>query len=232
MSPVRAAAPVVVGLAVVAGLGFVHGRYTDRWGPSGQLQAAMDRLAAGVPRTVGSGDETWVSPPEADQELEEAVLARGGITAYVQRRYRNPKTGDEVTALFVLGRGGPISVHTPDVCYANQGFKPVSLDERVEVAVADGRKEEFARGRFTLPNAVVPTQLEIFWAWSPDGDGWRAPENPRREFARLPALLKLYVVREFASKKGEEADAARRFLAAALPDLRRGLAAPGGAAAR
>ncbi|MBA4067418.1 MAG: hypothetical protein C0501_27655 [Isosphaera sp.] len=225
MSPVRFA-PVVVGLVAVAAMGFVHGRYTDRWGPSGQLQAAVDRLAR-VPRTVGSGDEAWVAAAEHDVELEEAALARGGITGYLQRRYRNPKTGDEVTALIVCGRGGPISVHTPDVCYANQGYAPESIDDRTEVPAADGRPGEFARGRFKLPNAVVPTRLEIHWGWSADGADWRAPESPRREYSHLPALYKVYVVREFASKKGEEADANRRFLAVALPEFRRALSAGG-----
>ena len=78
--------------------------------------------------------------------------------------------------------------------------------------------------RFGKPG-VVPVQLEIYWAWSRDGRSWEAPENPRLPLARLPALYKLYVVRQFvAGAREETADPCQEFLRRALPEFGQALA--------
>lgn len=218
MSTVRTAAPIVVALGLVVGLGVVHGVSTDRWGPSGQLEEAVGALAR-FPAQFGD----WVGE---DVPHDPAEWASAGIRGTVYRRYRNTRTGESVTLLLVCGRGGPICVHTPDVCYAGAGYRQLADEARKGVEAGDGPKDEFKVARFAKPGAVVPTQLEIYWSWSRDGATWVAPDNPRLTLARLPALYKLYVIREFApGTRADAADACDSFLRRALPAVRQTLPA-------
>lgn len=218
MSTARVAAPILVALAVVIGLGVVHGVSTDRWGPSGQLEAAL----AAMPRFPSQfGDWRGEDVPH-----DPAEWASAGIRGTVYRRYRNSRTGEAVTVLLVCGRGGPICVHTPDVCYAGAGYRQLTDETRKGVDAGGDQKDEFKTARFGKPGAVVPTQLEIYWGWSRDGTSWVAPDNPRLSLARLPALYKMYVIREFApGSRAEANDACESFLKRALPALRQALPA-------
>jgi hypothetical protein len=203
-------------LGLVVGLGLVHGMSTDRWGPSGQLEAAVAAMTR-VPSQFGD----WVGE---DVPHDPAEWASAGIRGAVYRRYKNPRTGELVTVLMVCGRGGPICVHTPDVCYAGAGYRQLTDETRKGVETGDGSKDEFKVARFAKPGAVVPTQLEIYWGWSRDGVNWVAPDNPRLSLARLPALYKLYVIREFVpGPRADAANACESFLRRALPTVRQAL---------
>ena len=208
--------PLLMGAVVVGVAGVVHGIQTDRWRPSAQLEHALARLDY-VPKASGDwrGED---APYEADD------MARAGIKGCVYREYRNPRTREAVSVLLVCGRGGPISVHTPDVCYAGAGYRQLTDGRTKDVEGGDGRKGTFRVARFGKPG-VVPVQLEIYWAWSRDGRSWEAPENPRLPLARLPALYKLYVVRQFvAGAREETADPCQEFLRRALPEFGKALA--------
>jgi len=200
-------------VAVVAVLGVAHGWWTDRWGVSNQLQrsvAALDR----VPLTIGD----WVGEdvPFASQEVD-----RAGIQGYVCRKYKNVQTGEVVSTLLVCGRGGPISVHTPDVCYTGAGYRAVS-DESVKSIKADEVEHSARATRFAKPDGAALSQLEVCWAWSADGKQWAGLDagRARYTFGRSQAAFKLYVVREFVpGSRAEAADPCGDFLRRALPDL-------------
>ena len=73
-------APILVCLLLVTSLGVVHGVYSDRWGPSGQLEQAL----GGLPRVpMRFGD--WVGE-DVPYEVEDMV--RAGIKGSVYRRSR------------------------------------------------------------------------------------------------------------------------------------------------
>lgn len=208
--------PLVVAAALVGAAGAIHGVQTDRWGASAALEQAVTRLER-VPTATGD----WRG---ADVPYEVADMTRGGIQGCVFRTYRNARTREEVTVLLVCGRGGPISVHTPDVCYAGAGYRQLAEAQKRNIELAPDRRETFWAARFAKPGAV-PAQIEIYWAWSQDGRSWEAPENPRWSLARLPALYKLYVVRSFiAGTREEKADSCRDFLHRVLPEWGQALA--------
>jgi hypothetical protein len=201
----------------VAALGVVHGVSTDRWRPSGELEVALAGLGR-VPARFGD----WAGE---DLPSEPETMARAGIKGWVFRRYHNPRTREAVSVLLVCGRGGPISAHTPDVCYAGSGYRQLVDQDLTEVEWGGGGRSAFWTTRFAKPGGVVPTQLEVSWAWSRDGRTWEAPQNPGLVLARAPALYKLYVVRQFVpGTRGESADTCQAFLRRALPDLRQALA--------
>jgi len=206
-------APLLVCAVLIGTLGVVHGIYTDRWGPSGQLTQALENLPR-VPKKCGDWNGEDVS-------YDEESLAHAGIRGGVFRRYTNPKTGESISMMIVCGRGGPITVHTPDICYATAGFRQLTAEQKKEVDTGASQRDSFYVARFGNPTAVAPTQMEIYWTWSRDGRTWRAPDNPRFSFARAPALYKMYVVREFAPKSRAEAlETNEEFIRQALPVIR------------
>ena len=208
--------PLLVSLALVGTLGVVHGIFTERWAPSGQLQEALGVIPR-VPLQFGP----WEGE-EIPFDLRD--LERMGIKGCLIRRFRNRETRETVSLMLVCGRGGPISVHTPDICYATAGFKEITDETRQQIDCDDGQKAPFIVAKFEKPDGVVPTRLEIYWAWSRDGLDWVAPQNPRLSLARSPALYKLYVVREFnPGTRSETANTVRNFLRYALPVMRQTL---------
>ena len=99
--------------------------------------------------------------------------------------------------LLMAGETGPICVHPPEACYSGQGYevvggsrRTVTIDTPAESGLA--AKPKFKSARFSKPGLLSPTQPQIFWAWSDDGN-WRVPQNTRYEFAGSPILCKLYV---------------------------------------
>ena len=191
--------------------GLVHGWWTDRWSVSGEPQASADRLA-NVPLTVGEWDGDAM-------ELDAKHQAIGEIRGYVLRRYVHRRHKTAVSLLIVCGRPGPISVHTPDVCYRGAGFEAVAPAQRQCLACGSGAAPaEFWVGAFRRREEEA-AQLHIFWAWN-DRKGGQAPDHPRFAFGGAPALYKLYVVRETSPAEGPpDADPGAEFLRALLPML-------------
>ena len=212
--------PILISVLLVASIGVVHGVYTDRWGASGHLERAL----TGLPRIpLQMGDWTGEEVPHDAEEL-----SRAGIKGGVFRRYTNSRTRETVSVLVVCGRGGPLSVHTPDICYGGAGYRQLEVEKRKELQIADGTRHSFKVARFIKPGDVIPTQLEIYWTWSRDGDAWQAPENPRFVLARSPALFKMYVLREFFPKsRAESLPSCESFLNETLPVIRQTLPSSG-----
>jgi hypothetical protein len=173
-----------------------------------------------LPRTIGD----WQGQ---DQELDARQLQIGEIAGYVARRYEHARTRSSFTVLLVCGRAGPIAVHTPDVCYAGNGFVMAGGVVPYTAHYGDPpRQATFAAAKL-VKEAAVPTHLRIWWAW--DGDGtWRTPAQPRWTYAGQPFLYKLYVIREMASGEDRGGDeAVAEFLKVFLPELDGCLASEG-----
>lgn len=172
---------------MLAAYGVAEGIWTDRWDTSRAAEVAAARLG-GVPRVVGA----WEGE---DQELDARQVAMAELKGYVMRRYTHRDTGGVVSVLLVCGKPGPISVHTPDVCFGGLGYTLAAPPQRRSVEAAGlPAPAEFWGGRFENRNAPVPEAMTALWTWSADGR-WRAPDNPRLGFARSGALFKLYVIR-------------------------------------
>lgn len=181
--------PVLAAGCVLIAAAAAHGLRTDRWGASPDLAAAAARLDS-LPLKVGDWDGVSVDLPP---EQVKAARAAGIIA----RRYTNRYTQAEVTVLILCGRPGPISIHTPDVCYQGAGF--VMGPNRAE-PLADGHTAWVADFKKVGPQ---PVTLRIRWAWC-TGQSWVASGSPRMEFARAPVLYKMYVVRSVPA--GDKSD--------------------------
>ena len=203
-------------IAVVVASGIAHGLWSGRWNVSDAPERAAQRLAR-IPMVVGDWDGRI---GELDsRQMSVAELSGARVCEYVNR-----KGGSVVSTLLVCGRPGPVSVHTPDICYVGAGYE--LSGSRVHYTTPSLASAEFWVADFQKPRAALPDRLRIFYAWSADG-AWAAPENPRLTFFREPALYKLYVIRKLA--QGEEAlenDPATDFLKVFVPQLQNALATP------
>jgi hypothetical protein len=205
--------PAYVAIALVLLSGVVHGFWTDRWAVSGALAEAAERLER-LP--VQAGD--WQAQVLAvDPRFTEA------ISGYSFRRYVHRPSGSVVTVALVCGRPGPVSIHTPDVCYRAGGYRvapptPYHLAGHGPEAAAD-----FFTSDMQKDTPTGPLYQRIFWSWSATGD-WKAPDNPRWEFAARPVLYKLYLIRDMNSAADPlEDDPCVELMRQLLPQLRQSL---------
>lgn len=221
--------PAVVGL-VVAAAAVAHGSLTGRWRPLPPLDGYTARLAA-VPLAVGDWTGKDVPLPDADS------LASAGIAGHLHRQYTHKSSGEVLSVLIVCGRHGPISVHTPDVCYASAGYQAVG-SQNTETVELPGRRVTCSQLRFKPPAGRIDARdLDIRWTWCSDPAGVEAPTNPRVAFSSKPALFKLYVIRELpparpptapaATPPAAVADPVEQFLEVFVPPMEEALRAAG-----
>jgi hypothetical protein len=204
--------PILLATVVVLVSGVTRGIWTDRWSTRRDLDHAAARLDR-VAITLGD----WTGQP---LEFDVEAHARAGIAGGLLRRFVDRRTGEAVSLLIVCGRPGPISVHTPEVCYAGAGYEVVEARTRSHIPLgADASPAEFWRIRLRKVRSIVPEFLDVHYAWSATG-AWQAPDrDPRFEFAWYPSLYKLYVVRRSDPTGTPGPDPGLAFLRALLPEL-------------
>lgn len=196
---------------ILAAAAAAHGWRTDRWGAAADLKAAAERLET-LPLRVGDWEGVAVELPAA--QIKAANVA--GLTA---RRYTHRYTRAEVTVMVLVGRPGPVAVHTPDVCYGNAGYvmgpaksEPLAGDHTAWVA-------DFAQP------AGQAEPLRIRWAWS-DGGSWAAATSQRTAYLRSRVLYKMYVIRPISPKADAAGAAELDLMKDLLPALQGILPAP------
>jgi hypothetical protein len=202
--------PLGLMLIVVTASGTVHGLWSGRWNVLEGPERAAARLVQ-LPLTVGDWDGR---AGELDgRQMTLAELSGARMCEYVNRR-----TGSVVSTLLVCGRPGPVSVHTPEICFGGIGYELTATRVRwTEPSLSPGA--EFWVCDFHKPRAISPDRLRVFYAWSVNGD-WSAPESPRLAFFREPALYKLYITRKMLkADEPLEDDAAIDFLKVFLPQV-------------
>jgi hypothetical protein len=191
---------------------YLYGSWTNRWARSRELEEAVARLNQ---TPLDSGD--WRAE---DQELTPREVERGEIAGHLRRRYRNRRTGEVVSVLLLVGRAGPMSVHTPDVCYRGAGYRQSTPESRAELTLpGTDSVAQFRTADFVKEAPATTSRLRIYWAWNAHG-AWEAPDNARTALAGWPAVYKLYVVRQtVSSNQALEDRVVRDFLGQLLPQL-------------
>jgi hypothetical protein len=196
---------------VLIASGVVHGVWTDRWSDQSDLAAIGERLDK-LPMTIGAWHGSNV---EMDKD------AANGLAGLIARRYVHAATGKTVTILLACGRSRAVCIHTPDVCYAGNGFDVEKPTKFTLPARAAQPPADFWTARFVKERVAGKTNLRIFWSWH-DADGWKVADNPRLSFAGEKTLYKLYVIRDMVQPDEPlEGDACVEFLQELLPAIRR-----------
>jgi hypothetical protein len=196
--------------------GIVYGLWTDRWGNSQAVEQAAERLEH-VSMSIGE----WHGQ---SRELGARQAQQAGFAGYWLRRYERPTDGMVIQVMLACGRPGPLSVHTPSVCYAGAGFSESAAPVKYAAAAENGATSEFWKAKFSKADAAVPVNLCVYWSWGA-ADGWKAAQHPRWQLASQPVLFKLYVTQVItgADEKAEDA-ACAEFINLLLPELEKALA--------
>ncbi|MCI0702588.1 MAG: EpsI family protein [Planctomycetia bacterium] len=209
---------IVIAVAGLAAAAVVEGVRSNRWGTSEDVRVAAAKLD-GVPRSFGD----WTG---TDVPIEPKVLRIAEAAGHVSRTYTNRKTGAQVSVLLLCGPAGPIAAHTPEVCYAGNGFSMSGNPTRKTVALPNNGSATYWSVLFE--RQTPPSDpLRVCWMWGVDGD-WQASTNPRGEFALQAALYKLYVVqteRPVDTTRGPAPDPIHDFLVDFLPEVNKALTA-------
>ena len=203
--------PAVAGMMAVIAAGAVHGVMTGRWGLSDEPAASAARLAQ-VPLTL----DDW------DGEVQ-PMTSHSGMAGLLCHRYAHKQSGKTVTVFIVCDRPGPVSIHTPDVCYGSAGYQVSDLARFTAPAEADAAPAEFWTAQFGKKTPTETSYLRIFWAWGAAG-AWQAADNPRNAFAGRHALYKIYLIREMTTANDPlPDDPCIELMRQLLPALRRAL---------
>lgn len=212
----------VFALALIAVLtvasGVMHGRMSNRWGKPADMEAAAKKLD-GVPDQFG--DWQLLTTGELHEVAAETLETAGSVT----RAYVNEETGESVHLGLLLGPAGPISVHTPDVCYSSRDFTRLGQRERVTVELGDGTRETFWCVTFQT-NDLSGSLLRVYYGWS-GGDQWSAPDQPRLTYGGNPYLYKIDVTSRMPPGTDfSKVDPCREFLKYFVPASRNCLVPP------
>jgi hypothetical protein len=169
----------------------VHGNWTGRWTPLPPLEPYTEQLTR-LPAVIG----LWVS---VDAPLDDPdSLAKAGIHGYFSKFYRHQQSNEQVSVLIVCGRPGPISVHTPDICYRSAGYVPTTEATSVDVSLPNKIVKVWQMNFSPPASRVGSPPLQIQWTWI-GKNGVESPTNARLSFAFQPALYKVYLIREVVS---------------------------------
>ena len=187
------------------GSGWLHGRLINRWGNAQVLEQAAERLDQALPRQLGP----WrlVQSPAMKPGALEILQSVG----HLQGGYSNDQTGESIVIQLVGGPSGPMSAHTPEICYAGHEYRMAGERKRTTVVDQSGREHSFWQ-LHALAQHIRRPDLEVLYGWS-DGGAWDATNGPRIAFGGLPVLYKLQLARGTSSAAVErDTDPTQEFL--------------------
>jgi hypothetical protein len=198
-----------VAISTVLFVGLVHGYWTGRWEDAERAAASAAQLQQ-LPLNLGD----WQG-----QDLQPDAREASKLSAYLYRRYFNQRTGAIVTVILASGRPGPVSIHTPDVCYVASGYESAQWQTFAPPVDPSIPRGEFKTAHFVKTKSAGQTHVRVCWSWNAGGT-WSVPDNPRLAFARYPVLYKLHMVREMTGgSEGLEDDPSLELLRVLLVEF-------------
>jgi hypothetical protein len=161
----------------------------------------------------------WRRTEEVD--FEGHVLEILQCTSHLNRTYVNDLTGEVIHLALLAGPPGPMSVHTPEICYSSREFVVDQEPARAQLG-DEAAGDNFWQMRFKSRD-LTGDVLEVWYAWTSDGT-WEAPSYPRFKYGAAPLLYKIQVASYVPPTQREgEPQACEEFLRLALPALKQTL---------
>lgn len=174
---------VTAALAMTLASGFIHGDYTGRWRRSADIEKraeAIERFSQSV------GDWQRVAASDVTEEVRRELQLSGARMLQYRHRY----TAQTIHLAVLMGPPGPLSAHTPEICYSVEAYAQLGDAKVVTVTSADGSQHHVWKVSFAHESSSE--QLDVFYTWNAS-DGWQAPTNPRMAFGSSPYLYKVQV---------------------------------------
>ena len=176
---------IIVAMLLLVGGAFVHGRFTNRWG-----QAADTLDAAKILESLPKEVDQWQVRDEIP--LGASALSILQCEGFVNRIYFNRTSGEMLGVTVLLGPPGPMTVHTPEICFPSRDYLQAGQPERLSLRQGEADLGDFYRVMFR-PTSPSGTSLEVLYGWH-DGQAWQAPDTPRFAFGGRPHLFKIQIV--------------------------------------
>ena len=201
---------IILAFAAILVPGIAHSIWTDRWEISDEPMASASRLSQ-LPLSLND----WEGQ---DLNLDPRVIEKAELAGFLARRYVN-RAGDATFSVFLAcGRPGPISLHTPEVCYPGAGYQLVNGMKKIELDIPNFTgKVEFLVREYEKPNSVNDRIL-LFSSWYSKGS-WQVPARPRWTFGDERVLHKLYLSQPVQGKKQTAEETGINFLQMLIPEL-------------
>ena len=116
----------------------------------------------------------------------------------------------------MLGPPGPISVHTPEVCYSSRDYDIKEERKRVKIFGTEDKPDEF--WGLTMRNKDVNADiLRVYFGWANAGH-WTAPKEPRITYGGQSKLFKMQLAATLPPDVDlEKNDVCLKFLQAVVP---------------
>ena len=204
------------GVALVAGLtlvcGIIHGRMSNRWGPSPDTLAAAEKLKE-FPNQFGS----WRL--HSSETMSDTAVEMLEPVGYISGWYVNQQTDEFISMTVILAPLGPLGGHTPEGCLGCKGYTVLKERQRVTIQGSDGSDHEFwtAAVQSSGPDTKM---LRLYYAFS-TGDRWSAPARPRFTLAGhiyvYKVLLSCNASNASPGTNPETGDSCRKFLQDFIP---------------
>jgi hypothetical protein len=202
-------------LILVIAMTGVSSAITWHWNGWFGPRVDTDLIAArveGLPAEVGN----WKSAPNDHSTFDDEVIRMLDCKGYISRTYRHEQTGEVVQVAVLYGAAGPMSAHTPEVCYSTRDYQMTVRPTPTKVEY-DQSEGEFMRMQLRSPQ-LSSDNLAIYYAWSDGKTAWRSPRQPRFAFGGQGYLHKIQLACNVSDSSGQEHnDAGKAFLREFLP---------------
>lgn len=222
----------LIALATVA-TGVVTGTLGNRWQRPQDLDAIATSLKK-ITATPQIGPWRLKETSRLSPEIAKLLHTSGDLSC----KYINEQTGDAVDLVVLVGETGPLSTHSPEVCYSSREYQVVSEPESQTIESAAGPAEFLS---MTLSSEGLDgSLLRVWYAWH-NGAQWLAPRNARIALRAEPFLFKIQIATyltgledgrqpgarptdEKSSAAVKQAEVCRTFLVDIMPVLNSALA--------
>jgi hypothetical protein len=203
-------------LAATLVSGWLHGTLANRWGQGDALALAAAKLGSDLPPRLGPWRLAKALSVESDvRQSLQCAAALHGI-------YTNDQSGDSVIIAVLAGPSGPISVHTPEICYSAADYELAGQRQPWTVKDKLGQTHGLWTIHANSKHATRPN-LQVVYGWSTGGQ-WQAVRSPRFALAGFPVVYKLQLAGPAGNDQRDVAlnpshDFLVRFLAEIQPRL-------------
>jgi hypothetical protein len=162
----------------------VQGHLSNRWGPQPELARAVAAVNQ-LPSELGDWSVTSRAEP-----LSPYVCRTLKLAGHLHRIYEQTDSGRRVALLLLVGPGGPLVRHPPELCYESLDNR--LLDSQTMTVTIDGQEHHFRLLRYE----AAPGREQDFAVVYSFGcrQRWDVPGSPRLSYGGEPALLKLQLL--------------------------------------
>jgi len=191
--------------------GWFHGNLATRWGNSDLLQAAARKLGRDLPARLGP----WrlVKTLEVEKEVRDVLQCH----AHLHGIYTHDQTADSVVVAVLVGPSGPLTAHTPEICYSANDYELAGQRQQWTVNDLRGQVHSLWKIHANSRHSLWPN-LRVLYGWS-QGRHWQAVSGPRFALAGLPVLYKLQLAGPADAGQPGASDPCQDFLSRFLADI-------------